>query len=48
MDTFHHGGVHFYRDQLTVQDDRDDFIKILTQVSSLHHSYRELLAACTV
>ena len=46
MEMFHHAGVHFYTDQLTVNDDRVDFIGLLTEVSSLHHCYQQLLIAC--
>ena len=46
METFHHAGVHFYTDQLTVNDDRVDFIGLLTEVSSLHQCYQQLLTAC--
>ena len=46
METFHHAGVHFYTDQLTVNDDRVDFIGLLTEVSSLHQYYQQLLTAC--
>ena len=46
METFHHAGIHFYVDQLTVNDDRVDFIRLLTEVSLLHHCYQQLLVAC--
>ena len=46
METFQHAGVNFYVDQLTMNDDRVDFIKLLTEVSSLHHCYQQLLTAC--
>lgn len=46
METFHHAGVHFYTDQLTVNDDRVDFIRLLTEISSLHQCYQQLLIAC--
>ena len=46
METFHHAGVDFYINQLTVNEDRVEFIKLLTEVSPLHHCYQQLLAAC--
>lgn len=46
IETFHHAGVTFYIDQLTINDDRTDFIKLLTEASSLHHCYQQLLIAC--
>ena len=46
METFYHAGVHFYVDQLTINDDRVDFISVLTEVFSLHQCYQQLLTAC--
>ena len=46
IETFYHAGVHFYVDQLTVNDDRVDFVRLLTEVSSLHWCYQQLLIAC--
>ena len=46
METFHHAGVHFYINQLTINEDRVEFIGLITEVSTFHHCYQQLLVAC--